>query len=113
MNICLGQPKTLLCEAPKQGSIARLEWRIDLENSQSVTSVIHQYTSVDAEGDIFGDSRNGISFIFNLTSNSLASLVSVMTVTVNDVNGTALIHNATVNCDDEAYPKVLHAHEGA
>ena len=111
-NICLGKPQTFSCEVPKQGSLARLEWRIEFENSQSVSSVIHQYTSVDVEGEIFGNDRSGIRFVFNLTSNSLTSLVSVMTVTVDNVNATALIENATVDCGDEAYPKVLHAIEG-
>ena len=110
--IYLGQPNILLCEVPKQDSLGHLEWRLDFEDSYSVESVTHQYTSADAEGKLFGDDRNGISFVFNLSSNGLASLVSAMTVTVDDVNATALIDNATVNCDDEAYPKILHVHTG-
>ena len=111
-NICLGKPQTFLCEVPKQGSLTRLEWTIEFEDSQSVPSVIHHYTSVDTEGDIFGGDRRGIRFEFNLTSNSLTSLVSVMTVTVDNVSATAVIDNATVNCGDKAYPKVLHVNEG-
>ena len=35
-----------------------------------------------------------------------------MTVTMDNVNATALIDNATVNCGDKAYPKVLHVRTG-
>ena len=113
-NICLGKPQTFLCKVPKQGSLTRLEWTIEFEDPQSVSSVTHHYTSVDTEGDIFGDDRRGIRFEFNLTSNSLTSLVSVMTVTMDNINATAfkLIDNATVNCSGKAYPKVLHVNEG-
>ena len=75
----------------------RLLWKLLLGNS-------HQLTRR-------GDNRPGVSFMFNLTSNGLESLVSAMTTTVS-VNATALINNATVNCGDEAYPKVLHVNEG-
>ena len=110
--ICLGQPQTFLCEVPKQGSLTRLEWRIDFEHSHSVESVIQQYTSVDPEGLILRDDRPGVSIMFNLTSNGSSSLVSIMTVTTSDINATALINNSTVNCGDEAYPMVLHVHKG-
>ena len=115
VSICPGQPQTFLCEIPKQGSLILLEWRIDFdhEDSDSVTTVNGQYTSNDPEGHIIRDDRLGFSFMFNLTSNSPSSLVSVMTVTVNDTNTTTLINNAAVNCaGDEAYPKVLHFYKG-
>ena len=112
MNIiCLGQPQTFSCEVPNQGSLTRLEWRIDFEGSSSEPSMTRLFTSADPEGHILRDDRSGISFMFNLTSNSSSSLVSVMTVTVDDANATALINNATVNCD-EAYPEVLRTIEG-
>ena len=113
-NICLGQPQTFSCEVPKQepSSFARLEWNIDFEDSKAISRVTQQYSSYDAEGEVFGDERSGISFMFNLTSNGLASLVSTMTVTMNNVNATAVINNATVNCDDEEYPIMLHTNEG-
>ena len=109
VNICTGEPEIFLCEASKQGSLSRLEWRIDFDNSHSVESVTQQYTSDDLEGHILRDSRPGVSFEFNLTSHNSSSLVSVMTVTAND---TTLINNATVNCGDVAYPKKVHINEG-
>ena len=112
MNIiCLGQPQAFSCEVPKQGSLIRLEWKIDFEGSSSEPSVTRLFTSADPEGHILRDDRSGISFMFNLTSNSSSSLVSVMTVTVNGANATALINNATVSCG-EANPKVLRIIEG-
>ena len=111
--ICSGQPQIFLCEVPKQGSLTRLEWSIDFEGSHSVESVAQQYTSNDAEGFISRDDRAGVNFVFNLTSNSPSSLVSVMIITANETNVSTLINNATVNCaGDEAYPKVLHVHKG-
>ena len=115
--ICPGEPQTFLCEVLiEQGSLQRLQWRIDFdhEDTHSVTTVNGQYTTNDPEGHIIRDGRPGFSFMFNLTSNSPSSLVSVMTVTANDTNTTAaLINNATVNCaGDDAYPKVLHVYKG-
>ena len=115
LNVCLaiGQPQTFVCEVQKQlGSLPRLEWRIDFdhEDPHSVPTVTGQYTSADSEGHIIKEDRLGVNFVFNLTSNSPSSLVSVMAVTANDTNTTALI---TVNCaGDKAYPKVLHVNEG-
>ena len=109
--ICLGQPHTFSCEVPKQGTLTRLEWRIDFEGSSSETSVIRQFTSTDPEGHILREDRSGIGFMFNLTSSSSSSLVSVMTVTVDDANATALINNATVNCG-ETNLEVLRIIEG-
>ena len=111
MYICLRQPQNFLCEAPKQGSLTRLEWTIDFEDSHSVESVTRQYTSNDPEGLILRDDRPGIRFVFNLTSNSPSSLVSVMTVTVDDISATTSINNTTVTCGDP-YPKVVHVHKG-
>ena len=112
---CPGQPQIFLCEAPKQGSLPRLEWRIDFdhEDTHPVTTVTRQYTLNDPEGLILRDARLGVSFVFNLTSNSPSSLISVMIVTANDTNTTTWINNATVNyVGDEAYPKVLHVYKG-
>ena len=52
--------------------------------------------------------------MFNLTSSgsSSLSLVSVMNITVYDINATALINNATVNCGDETSNLMLHIIEG-
>jgi hypothetical protein len=52
--------------------------------------------------------------VFNLTSNgpSSLSLVSVLNLTVDDINATAFINNATVNCGDEANRKMLQIIEG-
>ena len=113
MNICLGQSQTFLCEVPKQpeGSLTRLEWRIDFEGSSSEESLTRRFTSADPEGHIFRGDRSGISFVFNLISKTSSSLVSVMIVTVNDINATALINNATVNCG-ETNPIVLRIIEG-
>ena len=111
INICLRQPHMFSCAVPKQDSLTRLEWRIDFDDSSSVEIVTREFTSADSEGHILRDNRPGVSFMFNLTSNSLESLVSAMTITV-DINATALINNATVNCGDEVYPKVLHVNEG-
>ena len=110
-SICLGQPQTFSCEVPKQGTLTRLEWRIDFEGSSSEASVIRQFTSTDPEGHILKEDRSGIGFMFNLTSSSSSSLVSVMTVTVDDANATALINNATVNCG-ETNLEVLRIIEG-
>ena len=112
--LCLGKPQTFSCEVPKQepSSFARLEWSVDFEDSKLIARLTQQYSSHDAEGEVFGDERSGISFMFNLTSNGLASLVSIMTVTMNNVNATAVISNATVNCDDEAYPIMLQIRIG-
>ena len=109
--ICLEQPQTFLCKVPKQGSLTRLEWRIDFDDSSSVEIVTREFTSADSEGHILRAYRPGVSFMFNLTSNSLESLISAMIITVG-VNATALINNTTVNCGDEAYPKVVHVIEG-
>ena len=112
--LCLGKPQTFSCEVPRQepSSFARLQWSIDFEDSKAIARVTQQYSSHDAEGEVFGDERSGISFLFNLTSNGLASLVSIMIVTINNANATAVINDTTVNCDDEAYPKVLQIRIG-
>ena len=103
---CLGKPQTFSCEVPKQSSLTRLEWRIDFEHSSrpSEASMTRLFTSSDPEGYILRESRSGVSFVFNLTANINGSskLVSVMSVTVDDNNTTALVNNATVNCGDEA-----------
>ena len=112
VHICVGQPQTFMCEVPKQGSLTRLEWRIDFEPSSSEESVTRQFTSADSEGHILRESRSGVTFVFNLTSTGSSSLVSVMNLTVDDSNATALINNATVNCGDEANQKILHIIEG-
>ena len=111
---CLRKPQIFLCEVPKQGSLTRLEWRIDFEHSPSVESVTRLFTSADPEGQILRESRPaaGVRFEFNLTSNGSSSvaIVSVMNLTVDDINATALINNATINCgvNNEVYPTVLH-----
>ena len=115
MHICHGQPQTLMCGVPKQGSSTRLQWRIDFVSSLSVTRMTRRFTADDPEGLILRDSKPGVSFEFNLTSNSnsSSSLNSVMTITVDDINGTALINNATVDCEgDEAYPIMLRVPRG-
>ena len=112
VNVCPGQLETFLCEVPKQGIVPRLEWKIDFD-FEDTHPVTRRYTSNDPEGLILRDDRLGVSFVFNLTSNSPSSLVSAMTVIANDTNATTLINYATVNCvGDEAYPKVLHINEG-
>ena len=120
VHFCTGQPRTFSCEVPKQqGSLTRLEWRIDFaEHSSraSESSVTRLFTSADPEGQILIDSRHeaGVTFVFSLTSNgsSSLSLVSIMNITVDDINATALINNATVNCGGEANQKTLHIIEG-
>ena len=109
--ICPGQPRAFSCEVPKQGSLTRLKWRIDFEDSSSEESLTRQFTSADSVGHILRGDRSGVSFVFNLTSKSSSSLVSVMTVTVDDINAAALINNATVNCG-ETNPIVLRIIEG-
>ena len=88
--ICPGRTQIFTCEIPKQGSLTRLEWRIDFEHSSrpSEESVTWLFTSDDPEGHILRESRPGITFMFNLTSNgsSSLSLVSVMSVTVDDID---------------------------
>ena len=113
--LCLGQPQTFLCEVQKQSSITRLQWRVDFVSSPPVPRITQRFTADDQEGRILKDSRSGVNFEFNLTSNfnNLSSLTSVMTVTVDDINGTSLINNATVDCEgDEAYPMMLHVQKG-
>ena len=112
VNICVGQPQTFLCEVPKEDSLTRLGWRIDFEPSSSEESVTRLFTSADSEGRILRESRPGVTFVFNLTSNGSSSLVSVMILTVDDINATALINNATVSCGDEANQKMLQIVEG-
>ena len=111
--ICPGRTQIFTCEVPKQGSLTRLEWRIDFEHS-SEASVTRLFTSADPEGHILRDSRPGIRIVLNLTSNgsSSLSLVSVMSLTVDNINAAVLINNATVNCGDEANQKMLHIIEG-
>ena len=114
---CLGKPQTFSCEVPKQqGSLTRLEWRIDFQHSSrpSEASVTRLFTSADSEGHILAENRPGVDFMFNLTSSdsSSLSLVSVMNITVYDINATALINNATVNCGDETLNLMLHIIEG-
>jgi hypothetical protein len=114
--LCLGQPQTFVCKVPKQDSLTRLEWRIDFEHSSlpSEASVTRLFTSADPEGHILRENRPGITFAFNLTSNNNGSsnLVSIMNIIVDDINATAFINNATVNCGDEANQKILHIIEG-
>lgn len=112
--LCLGQPQTFLCEVQKQGSlIFRLQWRVGFISSPPVPRITRRFTADDPEGLILKDSRSGINFEFNLTSNSnLSSLTSVMTVTVEDINGTSF-DNATLECEgDEAYPITLQVNKG-
>ena len=111
---CIGQPQTFSCEAPikKQNSVSHLEWRIDFEHSTS-EAVTRQFTSADPEGYILRESRPGVTFEFKVTSNNgSSSLASVMNLTVDNINATALINNATVNCGEEANRKMLHIIEG-
>ena len=113
--ICLRSTQIFSCEVPKQqGSLTRLEWRIDFQHSSrpSEASVTRQFTSADPEGYILRESRPGIRIAFNLTSNRSSSLVSVMNLTIDDINATALVNNATVNCGDEANLKMLQVVEG-
>ena len=115
MYICLRRTKIFSCEVPKQqGSLTRLEWRIDFQHSSrpSEASVTRQFTSTDPEGYILRESRPGIRNAFNLTLNGSSSLVSVMNLIIDDINATALVNNATVNCGDEANLKMLQVVEG-
>ena len=83
-------------------------------SSPSVPRMTRQFTADDPEGFILRDSRPGVNFEFNLTSNSNLILTSVMTVVMDDINATALINNATVGCEgDEIYPIILHAQTGS
>ena len=114
--LCLGKSQTFSCEIPKQGSfLTTLEWRIDFEHSSSEESVTRLFTSADPEGHILRESTPGVAFVFNLTSNgsSSLSLISVMNITVDDINAAAFINNATVNCGDEANRIMLQVLEGA
>ena len=65
------------------------------------------FTLADSEGHILRANRPGVTFVFNLTSTGSSNLVSVMNLTVDDINATALINNATVNCGDEVNQKML------
>ena len=111
--LCPGNTQIFSCEVPKQDSLTRLEWTIN-SSTPSEASVTRLFTSTDPEGHILRDYRSGVTFVFNLTSNgsSSLSLVSVMSLTVDDINATALINNATVNCGDETNRKILHIIEG-
>jgi hypothetical protein len=89
----------------KQGAVSRLQWRIDFIDSPTVPKVTRWFTADDPEGLILRDSRPGVNFEFNLTSNSNLSLASVMTVIMDDMNVTCLTNNATVDCEgNEVYP---------
>ena len=117
MYICLRRTKIFSCEVPKQqGSLTRLEWRIDFQHSSrpSEASVTRQFTSADPEGYTFwerADQESGLRSIL-ITFNGSLSLVSVMNLTIDDINATALINNATVNCGDEANRKMIQVVEG-
>ena len=114
VRICLGQPQIFVCSFHRQASdsFLYLEWRINFEDSQSVSKVSQQFTSSDVVGETLQDERNGVNFTFNLTSISLTSLVSVMTVTTN-ISAATVINNATVHCGDESTPHaVLHVQRG-
>ena len=65
-----------------------------------------------SEGYILRESRPGIRNAFNLTLYGSSSLVSVMNLTIDDINATALVNNATVNCGDEANRKMIQVVEG-
>ena len=97
--MCLGQPQTFLCSVANQGPSTHLEWMVEFKDSRSVPNVIHELFSDDVQN--IRDTRNGISFVFNVISSS-SSLESAMTVMVTDENGTALINNATVYCGQES-----------
>ena len=113
--ICVGRPQTFLCSVSNQGPAARLEWRVEFKDSIFVSSVIQTYILPASDEDqhlILRDNRDGVSFVFNLTSNSL-SLESTMTVMLADDNGTTLINNATVYCGQESdQTAVIHIHRG-
>ena len=112
--MCVGQPQTFLCSVINQGPEARLEWRVEFKDSRSVPDVIQTLTMPTSEEDqhLIRDHRDGVSFEFNLTSNS-SSLESTMTVMVVDDNGTNLINNATVYCGQESdQTAVIHIHRG-
>ena len=100
MSVCFGEPITFICNVSKHSSnsLPRLEWRIDFQDVVSVPSITEQFTAVDREGQISEEDKTGINFQFNLTSNNEQSLVSSMTITVHNVNGTGVINNATVSC---------------
>ena len=115
MYLCLGKSQTFSCEVPKQGSfLTSLEWRIDFEHSSLEERVTRLFTSADPEGHILRESTPGVRFVFILTSNgsSSLSLVSILNITVDDINAAAFINNATVNCGDEANQLILQVLEG-
>ena len=117
---CPGKTQTFSCEVPKQDSLTRLEWKINFAEhlsifSEATTPITRLFTSADPEGHILRGYRPGVMFMFNLTSNgsSSLSLASVMSVTVDDINATALINNATVNCGNvQTNRKMLYIIEG-
>ena len=108
VRICLGQPQTFSCTVHGQAShsLLYLKWRIDFEDSQSVSMVSGQFTTADVEGETLHDERTGVNFTFNLTSTGLTSLMSVMTVTTN-ISASTVINNATVHCGDEPTPHAV------
>ena len=89
--------------------MTRLVWGIDFQDTQSrsASPVTNQYTSDDEEGESLEDKRRGINFMFNLTSNNLTSLVSVMTVTVHNANSTALINDAIMSCTGSSTTEII------
>ena len=111
--MCVGQLQTFICGVSNQGPAARLEWRVEFKDSRAVSNVIQTYTLPASEEDqhlIYRDDRDGVSFVFNLTSNS-PSLESAMTVMVVNENGTTLTNNATVYCGQESDLRaVIHVH---
>lgn len=111
--LCFGQPRTFLCEVQKQDSLVpRLEWRVDFVSSPPMPWITRRFTGDDPEGRVLRDSRSVVKFEFNLTSNSNSSLTSVMTVTVEDINGTSF-NNATLECEgDEIYPVMIYIQKG-
>ena len=109
--MCVGQPQTFLCGVSNEGPAARLEWRVEFKDSISVPDVIQTFT-LPAYEYLIRDDRDGVSFEFNLISNSTI-LESTMTVMVADDNGTTLINNATVYCGQESDQRaVIHIHKG-
>ena len=113
VGICLGKTRTFFCRVSRNDSLSRLEWRIEFQNSRSVPSIIHEYSTSDPVGHHTRDERNGISFTSNITSISPVSIESLMSVTLNDANGTDVLNNATVSCGQGVNTKaVLRAVKG-
>ena len=104
-HICPQQPVEFTCTSTQW-----LQWRITFGGSLTLSAVTKEYLVSDPVEDTHIETRNGLSFAFQLTVSNQSQLVSVMTVTLINTNTTT--NNMTVHCGQDMSWIAVHGAYG-